>query len=159
MRRLRKTRTWNDNLNNVIRDVIFPDAELLELMNIPEKYRDDIILFLKKYFVKDVTTDEIVTDEDVRICYSQEAGRSLGMNMVKKYLNFDIYVKDSILHTATNDMLQSRDELIAERLKELLTDTRYVCHINFHFEDSYDLYTKTVGYHRYRIAFSYKTSF
>lgn len=156
---MRKTRTWNDNLNNVIRDVFFPDEELLDLMLIPEDVRDNIVLFHQKYFVKDVTSDELVTTEDVRVCYSQAAGRSIGMRMNKKYLNFDIYVKDTELHTATDDMLQSRDELIAEKLKELLTDEKYVCFVNFSYEDSYDLYTKTVGYHRFRIVFSYKTSY
>ena len=156
---MRRTKTWNDNLNDVIRDVFFVDEDLLDLMLIPDDVRDNIILFIQKYFVKDVTSDELVTTEDVRVCYFQQAGRSIGMNVTKKYLMFDIYVKDTELHTATNDMLQSRDELIAEKIKELLTDNRYVCNLRFHFEDSYDLYTKTVGYHRYRITFSYKTSF
>ena len=133
MIRLRKTRTWNDNLNDVVRDVFFVDEELLDLMCIPEKYRGDIAMFIQKYLVR--------------------------MNMIRKTLNFDIYVKDSVQHTASFDILQSRDQLIAEKIKELLTDSKYVCHINFRFEDSYDMYTKLVGYHRYRIVFSYKTSF
>lgn len=156
---MRKTRTWNDNLNDVIRDVFFADPELIDLMLIPEKHREDIAVFIQKYFIKAVVTDEIITDEDVRVCYSQSEGRAVGMNMVRKYLNFDIYVKDTELHTATFDLLQSRDELIAEKIKELLTDTKYVCRIDFHYEDSFDLYTRQIGYHRYRIVFSYKTSF
>ena len=156
---MRKIKTWNDNLNDVIRDVFFADEELIDLMLIPNEYKDDIATFIQKYFVKDVTSDEIITNEDVRICYFQSEGRSIGMNVLKKYWNFDIYVKDSKLHTATLDLLQSRDELIAEKIKELLTDKRYVCQMRFHFEDNYDLYTKLIGYHRYRIIFSYKTSF
>lgn len=156
---MRKIKTWNDNLNDVIRDVFFADEELIDLMLIPNEYKDDIATFIQKYFVKDVTSDEIITNEDVRICYFQSEGRSIGMNVLKKYWNFDIYVKDSELHTATLDLLQSRDELIAEKIKELLTDKRYVCQMRFHFEDNYDLYTKLIGYHRYRIVFSYKTSF
>lgn len=156
---MRKIKTWNDNLNDVIRDVFFADEELIDLMLIPQEYEDDIVTFIQKYFVKDVTSDEIITNEDVRVCYFQSQGRSIGMNALKKYWNFDIYVKDSVLHTATTDMLQSRDEMIAEKLKELLTDNRYVCRMRFHYEDSYDMYTKLVGYHRYRIVFSYKTTF
>lgn len=156
---MRKIKTWNDNLNDVIRDVFFADEELIDLMLIPQEYEDDIVTFIQKYFVKDVTSDEIITNEDVRVCYFQSQGRSIGMNALKKYWNFDIYVKDSVLHTATTDMLQSRDEMIAEKLKELLTDNRYVCQMRFHYEDSYDMYTKLVGYHRYRIVFSYKTTF
>lgn len=156
---MRKIKTWNDNLNDVIRDVFFADEELIDLMLIPQEYEDDIVTFIQKYFVKDVTSDEIITNEDVRVCYFQSQGRSIGMNALKKYWNFDIYVKDSVLHTATTDMLQSRDEMIAEKIKELLTDNRYVCQMRFHYEDSYDMYTKLVGYHRYRIVFSYKTTF
>lgn len=156
---MRKIKTWNDNLNDVIRDVFFADEELIDLMLIPQEYEDDIVTFIQKYFVKDVTSDEIITNEDVRVCYFQSQGRSIGMNALKKYWNFDIYVKDSVLHTATTDMLQSRDEMIAEKLKELLTDNRYVCQMRFHYEDSYDMYTKLIGYHRYRIVFSYKTTF
>lgn len=156
---MRKIKTWNDNLNDVIRDVFFADEELIDLMLIPQEYEDDIVTFIQKYFVKDVTSDEIITNEDVRVCYFQSQGRSIGMNALKKYWNFDIYVKDSVLHTATTDMLQSRDEMIAEKIKELLTDNRYVCQMRFHYEDSYDMYTKLIGYHRYRIVFSYKTTF
>lgn len=159
MIRLRKTRTWNDNLNDVVRDVFFVDEELLDLMCIPEKYRGDIAVFIQKYLVRDVTSDEVITNEEVRVCYWQGDSKSIGMNMIRKTLNFDIYVKDSVQHTASFDILQSRDQLIAEKIKELLTDSKYVCHINFRFEDSYDMYTKLVGYHRYRIVFSYKTSF
>lgn len=156
---MRKTSTWHDNLNNVIRDVFFQDEELLDLMVIDIKDRKNILKFIDKYFVKAVVSDEIVTDEKVRICYHEEEGRSIGSNMTKKYLHFDIFVKDEYQHNYGDDMLQSRTELIAEKIKELLTDSKYVCRINFTFMDSYDLYTKTMGYKRYRISFSYKVSF
>ena len=154
-----KLRTWHDNLNNVIRDVIFPNEELLDLMLIKGEDRENITKFIDKYFVKDPVTDELVTDELVRICYYEDSGRSLGMNVNKKYLSFDIYVKRDELHTVGYDELKSRDEEIAQKLKELLTDEKYVCFIDFRFEDSFDLYTKVVGYKRYHITFSYKISF
>ena len=156
---MRKTQTWDDNLNDVIRDVIFPNTEMLDLMLIPNDDRSDIIKFIDKYFVKDVTTDELLTTEDVRICYFKEQGRSIGMRANKQYLCFDIYVKDKVQHTASNDLLKNRDELIAQKLQELLTDQRYVCKMRFEFVNAYDLYTRTVGYHRYRIEFSYKITF
>lgn len=33
---MKKLRTWHDNWNNVIRDVLFPDVELKSLMLIPK---------------------------------------------------------------------------------------------------------------------------
>lgn len=158
---MRVEKSWNDRWNDVIRDVIFPNVELLDLMCIPndENTRSDIINFIDKYFVKDVASDELVTTEMVRVCYSQAQGRAIGKNVVQKMLNFDIYVQDNVLHTVGDDLLVSRDEAIAQKLQELLTDNRYVCNLRFSFVDSYSLYTKLVGYHRYRIVFSYKTSF
>ena len=37
----------------------------------------------------------------------------------RKYKEFDIYVKNDVLHNATDDRLQYRYNLIAQRLKEL----------------------------------------
>lgn len=156
---MKKIKTWQDNLNDVIRDVFFPDSELLDLMLIPDNDRSNIIKFIDKYLIRSVAPDEILTDELVRVCYSEESGRLLGSNILKKYLNFDIYVKSDELHTHGNDLLVFRTMLIAQRLQELLTEQKYVCRIDFVYEDEYDLYTKLVGYTRYRIVFSYKTSF
>ena len=154
-----KIKTWNDNLNDVVRDVLFPNKQLLDMMLVPISVRTDIMTFINKYLVRDVTPDEIVKDEDVRVIYFTSEGRSIGSNMVKKYLNFDIYVKDEHVHDYGNDLLAFRTEVIAEKLKELLTGKRYVCNLRFDFVDQHDLYTKAVGYKRYRITFSYKTSF
>lgn len=156
---LRKTKTWQDNLNDVIRDVFFVDEELLDLMLIPSEEREDIIGFIKQYLIRSIAPDEILTDERVRVCYSEEAGRLIGSNILKKYLYFDIYVKTEDLHNCGDDLLAFRTMLIAQRLQELLTDQKYVCRIDFNYEDEYDLYTKLVGYTRYRIVFSYKISF
>ena len=45
---LRKIKTWKDNLNDVIRDVIFTDSELIDLMMIPMEDKEDIIRFIDK---------------------------------------------------------------------------------------------------------------
>jgi len=72
---------------------------------------------------------------------------------------FDIYVKSEHLHDTSNDLLAFRTHYIAEKLKEDLTDKKYVCRIDFSYEDDYEMYTKLVGYTRHRIVFSYKISF
>lgn len=146
-------------MNDIIRDVFFCDDELLDLLMIPTEERDDIIKFTQKYFTREIASDEIITNEKVRVCYYQSSGKSIGMQVLKKYWNFDIYVKDTELYNASMDMLQARDEMIADKLRELLTDKDYVCQVAFHFEDTCHLYTRMVGYHRFRISFSFKMSF
>ena len=41
---MKKAQTWNDNINNVVRDIMFADTELIELMMIPDEYTEDIII-------------------------------------------------------------------------------------------------------------------
>ena len=153
-----KVQTWKDNWNDIIRYVIYPDPILRELMclegDIP------ITQFRDKYFTKGHnTTNEIVTDEKVRILWYDNEGRDSGnMNVRNRYKEFDIYVKNDVLHNATDDRLQFRYELIAQRLKELLIGTQYVRQMRFQFQDEYDLWTKTSGYTLYHIAFSYKVT-
>ena len=113
-----KTRTWNDNWNDVIRDVLYPDERLKELMCVPEG--TSIVDFIKDYFIEDAATDALLTTEQVRILYYDSQGRGQDNKDVRlKYKEFDIYVHDSVLHTASNDRLKGRDQLIAERLKYL----------------------------------------
>lgn len=152
-----KTRTWQDNWNNVIRDVLFPDAKLKELMLVPDG--TDIMRFQDKYFVRDASTDELLTNEKVRVVHYDTRGLdTYNMHVRGKYKEFDIFVKEDVEHTATTDRLQSRQVLIAQRIKELLLSKYNVCQLHFQYEDEYDLWTKTIGYKMYHIAFFYKTS-
>lgn len=156
---MRKTKTWKDNLNDVVRDVIFPDEEMMDYMMIPANEREDIIRFIDKYFIRNPAPDELVTTEYVRVCYGELAGRSIGKHMLDKLLFFDVYVKNDHLHDIGDDMLAFRTDAICQRLKELLTWDKYVCNIDFRYEDDYPLFTKMIGYTRHRIVFSYKISF
>ena len=126
---------------------------------IPEDDRNDIIKFIDKYFIRNPAPDEILTTEDVRICYGELAGRSIGKYVLKKMIFFDIYVKNNHLHDVGDDLLVSRTDTICQKLKELLTDQKYVCMIAFSYEDDYGLFTKMVGYTRHRLVLSYKISF
>ena len=156
---MKKIKTWKDNINDVIRYVLFPDEELKELMLIPDKDKSNIMKFITNYFIRSVAPDEILTDEDVRICYSEDSGRSLGSNCLKKFFNCDVYVKTKNLHDCGNDLLAFRTDKICQKLKELLTTEKYVCMIDFTYEDDYDLFSKLAGYTRHRIVFSYKITF
>ena len=126
---------------------------------IPEKDRQNIVKFIDKYFVRNPAPDELITNEDVRICYGELAGRPIGKQMINKMLFFDIYVKNDHLHDVGNDMLVFRTDTICQKMKEMLTDKKQVCKIDFRYEDDYDLYTKMIGYTRHRIVFSQKISF
>lgn len=157
MRYVAKTRTWKDNWNNIIRNVIFQDEELLDLMLIPDGCK--ITQFIDKYFIEDETSDEIVTDEKVRITYGTTKGFDSGNSNVKiRFLEFDIYVRNDELHTASRDRLQNRYDLIAERLKYLLLHRDRIEHMHYEYEDEYNLFTKVVGYRRYHLVFSFKVS-
>lgn len=157
MGRVLKTKTWKDNWNNVIRHVLFPDEELRKLMLLPDDI--SIIEFIDKYFIQDENAGEQLISEPVRILYWDSEGRDSGnMNVRNKYKEFDIFVKEDVLHTATNDRLQNRYDQIAERQKYLLLKDTHVQGLRFRYEDDYNLWTKTIGYKRYHVVFSYKTS-
>lgn len=119
----------------------------------------DIVTFTDKYFIRDGSTDELLTTEKVRIVHRDVQGfETFNPNVKNKYRDFDIFVSEDVEHTATNDWLQSRHILIAERIKYLLLRQRTVENLRFRYEDEYDLWTKTVGYKLYRLTFFYKTT-
>lgn len=156
-RYVEKTRTWADNWNNIVRHVFFRDDELRSLMLIPQDCT--ITQFVQKYFLEDDSAGEIITDEAVRVVCCDEKGSDTGnANVLLKYKEFDIYVKDNVMYTASRDRLQTRLHLIAERLKYLLTRHRVVEHMSFRYRDEYHLWTKTAGFRRYHVVFTYKTT-
>ena len=156
-RYVEKTRTWQDNWNNVVREEIFPDQKLKDLMLVPEG--TDIVRFMDKYFIRDGSTDELLTNEKVRIVHHDAEGFDTFNHGVKgKYRQFDIFVSEDVEHTATADWLQSRQVLIAERLKYLLLRKRNCQNLRFYYQDEYDMWCKTVGYKMYRITFFYKVT-
>ena len=138
--------------------MIFPDAELKALLLIPEAEHSDIRAFVGRYFIEDAMPDELVTDEKVRVIYYETEGSKLNNDphITKKYLEFDIYVKEESLYNVGSDRLCRRDKKISQRLKELLTGSRYVCGLRFTWEDDYHLGAKTIGYRRFHTVFSYK---
>ena len=157
MRTVEKERTWNDNWNNVIRYVLFRDEKLKKQMLVPDSVR--VNEFILKYFVKDAAADELLVNEKVRIVYYDRAGWDTGNKNVKlRYKEFDIYVKEDVLYNATDDTLKSRANLISERQQYLLTKDDTIQHLRFSYEDDFDMWTKTVGYKRYHVVFSYKTT-
>lgn len=154
---IEKIKTWKDNWNDIIRYVIFQDTRLKELMMVPQE--TTVLQFIDKYFMELESGSEILTNEAVRILYYDGEGGSTGNKNVKRHMKeFDIYVREDVLHNATNDRLQYRYDLITERLKYLILNYCVEHGLRFKFEDSYNLWTKTAGYRRYHAVFSYKTT-
>jgi len=156
-RYVEKERTWQDNWNNVVRNVIYPDDKLKELMLVP--VGTDIVTFGKKYFIRDGSTDELLTNEKVRVvCHDDQGFDTFNKGVHGKYKTFDIFIKEDVEHTADIDRLKSRQVMVAERIKYLLL-RRWNCeNLHFQYEDEYDQWTKTVGYKLYRLILFYKTT-
>ena len=156
-RYVEKTRTWQDNWNNVVRNVLFPDVKLKQLMLVPPG--TDIMKFQDKYFIRDGSTDELLTNEKVRVVTHDEEGSETWNKGVRvKYKVFDIFVSEDVEHTADVDRIKSRQILIAERIKYLLLRQPVVENLRFQYEDEYDQWTKTVGYKEYKLTFFYKAT-
>ena len=156
-RYVEKTRTWQDNWNNVIRYVLFPDEKLKELMLVPKG--TTIVQFIDKYFIRDGSTDELLTNEKVRIvCHDDEGFATINKHVHGKYKSFDIYCSEDVEHTADKDRLRSRQVMVAERLKYLLLRSWNCQGLHFQYQDEYDQWTKTVGYKMYKLTLFYKTT-
>lgn len=156
-RYVEKTRTWQDNWNNVVRNVLFPDEKLKELMLVPNG--TDILKFQEKYFIRDGSTDELLTNEKVRVVHHDAQGfDTANPNVRGRYREFDIYVSEDVEHTVDRDRLRSRQIMVAERIKYLLLRQKNCQNLHFEYEDEYDLWCKTVGYKLYKLTLWYKTT-
>ena len=99
--KLRKN-AWIDEWNSIIRYKIFPDEELKSFMLVPQG--TSIISFLEKYFIRAGYTDEILSDEKVRIVYSMVTlDDTKSPNVKLNALNFDIYVRNDQNHNVSDD--------------------------------------------------------
>lgn len=131
--------TWEDAWNDVIRHVIFQDAELKQAMLIPPDKFDNIIAFRDQYFVNDAMSDVLITNEIVRICYYQDPGFALNNHVKRRLLRFDIYVKREAQYNVDEiDRLKQRQKVIARKLRDLLTSGEHVQGLKFEYEDEYD---------------------
>ena len=147
---------WVKAWNKIIREVIFKDEELRFLMRLPA--RTHITKFIDQYFVQAGFTNKLLSDETVRIVYSEVTSADTNVPNVKKnIMNFDIYVKMENLHDVGDDRLIGRHYLIADRLEKLLTKDRYLNDTGYRFwvAGAWDQGTRTVGYARYTISFYY----
>ena len=147
---------WVNEWNTILRKVFFADERLKELMLLPEG--TDIITFIDKYFIRASYTNDLVENEKVRIVYGFINNDDTGVPDVKRnLLNFDIYVKKEHLHNADKDRLLYRTVLIADRLNQLLNKNDFIAGTGYKFRivTEGELGTRTIGYTRYGISFSF----
>ena len=151
-------RSWIDDWNDIIRNVIFKDEELKSLMKLPAN--TNIITFIDKYFIRAGYTTEVLTNESVRIVYGTIArGDAMNPYVTRNEMSFDIYVKLEDLHNVERDRLVFRNHLIAKRLIDLLTNQRYLGVYQFTVEGEGDMGTSTIGYTRYNVTFGFKKTY
>lgn len=102
-------RSWNEELNDIIRSVFFADEELRRLMKLPETI--SIIDFIDRYFIRAGFTNTLVVDEPVRIIYGNVASSTTDSPFVlRNEISFDIYVKKEELHNVERDRLMYRTD-------------------------------------------------
>lgn len=149
--------SWSDTWKKILRQRIFKDESLKTLMLIPDNVK--INKFAEQYFIETGSTSELLTDQKVRVIYGFQSKNMTDVpTVVTHLLNFDIYVKYDELHTATNDTLDYRTKLIADRLNLLLTRINvdpwgHIDGYRFTVAGEGDSATRTVGYSRYTISF------
>lgn len=154
---IQKKQTWRDNWNDMIRYVFFKDEKLCQLMCIPANCT--ITQFTDKYFIQSQSGSQILVNEPVRILYYDSQGSdSRNKNVLNRYKQFDIYIKQTHLHNADKDRLKNRYNLIEQRLKYLMLNFSIQHGLTFRFYNSFNLWTKTDGYRRYHVVFSYNTT-
>lgn len=155
-----KIQTWDDNWNDVVRTVLFPDVRLKELMLIPDRDKNDIMKFITEYFVQYPMTDEVLGDHKVRVIYDDEEPDEMNIpQAVRARMAFDIFVHSDHLHTADKNRMKDRSILIAHRIRYLLTRSTYVCNLRFNMGKAFGVGAKTIGYRRYRLVMNYHKTY
>lgn len=157
MAQLMQQDAWISDWNDIVRNIIFKDATLKELMMLPKT--TTIIDFYEKYFIRTGTVSTVLKDETVRINYTMSSIVTLGERVGRNLLSFDIYVKDKYQHNYSHDALTCRTELIALRLRQLLLGNRYNGVYRFYDPNEGDMNTSTIGYARYNLTFSFTKIF
>lgn len=129
-------------------------------MMIPLAERKNIMKFTSSYFIRSSMPDALIINEKVRVVYSDTEGAPMNISqMRRRYMAFDIYVKNEEVNTFDSDRLKLRQQLIARRIRYLLTNARKSCNIAFTTIDDFDLGTKTTGYQRYHLVMEYRKTY
>lgn len=148
---------WIQDWNAILREIIFADPVLTELMKIPEG--TSVIEFIDRYFVQAGYTNKVLSNESVRIVFGSFGVPTNTPNVTRNILSFDIFVKNEDLHNVGRDRLVMRTKLIARRLIQLLTNQRYNGIYRFYDPHESDMGTSAIGYARYNVSLSYMKTY
>ena len=150
-------RGWREDWKKIIRQVIFRDYELRRLMKLPKN--TGVIQFTDRYFIKAGFTNKLLTDEVCRIVYAEQRPKDTDVPNVKRnMIVFDVYVKNEEQRNIGDDGLDTRSDMVVERLYKLLTSQRYLAGTGYRFwiaGGPWDLGTRTAGYSRSTFALYY----
>lgn len=140
-----------------IRLLLFNDEKLKELMAIPEKDFYSLIAFRDKYCIVGAGTFEnIEIDIPVRlIIYWADMSMTNNHMVTYRPLDIEIWVQRSKEYGVSNNVLDRRQELIAQRIKELICKDR-IEHFKFYMDEMHDMRSNTQDYNRYYIRFRVK---
>lgn len=153
------TDSWTHEWADIVREVIFKDPILKELMMIPTG--TSIIQFEDEYFIKMTFADVTVIDEDVRIVYANLNSNDIKHpNVIRQEMSFDVFVKKEHIHDVGDDRLMERGDLICVRLRQLLSGRVETSKGPTAFKFTWiggptQLGSSTIGYRRYNISFEY----
>jgi len=148
---------WISDWNDILRNIIFKDDDLKELMMIPKG--TNIVTFIDRYFIRAGTSSVVLKDEEVRIIYSATSVGTQTDKVSSNIISFDIYVKNDHLHDCCDDGLVFRTQMISQRLCQLLTQKRYNGVYRFYDPNDGDMNTSTIGYSRYNLTLSFTKVF
>lgn len=138
---------------------LYNDTTLKNLLKIPATEKTNIAKVRDKYITNNFGSDTIIVEESCRIIYHNVPLTETQNQFVKwDGIIFEIFVKNADEYNATTNALDRRQELIADRLIELLS-RKYVGSLKFEPKDKGDLYSATQGYKRYFVKFAYKRIF
>ena len=149
-----------DDLFKTFMFTMFNDAELKQLMAIPQKDFNSLPAFINKYCVSGLLSSTLVdSDIPVRIVVGWlSTSETKNPYVAIRRLNFDIYVQKNYEHNVTHNMLERRQDKIQKRLKRLFHD-KVISDFKVRAYDLGDLTSNNLDYVRSYISFTMKYIF
>ena len=149
--------SWITEWNDIVLNVFYKDEQLKSLMKLPEGTK--VMKFIDQYFIRAGYTTKVLTNETVRIVYGTKSiGGVNNPHVTLNEMSFDIYVKLEDIHMEDSP-LSMRTHLIAQRIINLLTKSRYLGGYRFWVEGESEMGTSTIGYARYNVTFGYMRTY
>ncbi|MBU5669657.1 hypothetical protein KQI68_07360 [Peptoniphilus sp. MSJ-1] len=130
------------------------DEKLLELMEVPKVYTNGKYKYLmkdiKKQFLEEKNPGDLVDTDFIRLCvYELPATKSRFSILERSYIQIDIYV------TKKRNVRDRRTLMIADRLRELLHNSKIFDYDITYFNRNPDSEAQNAEWTKYGITFCY----